>query len=798
MCHFIPYLGVNNYCHSVTTVTVKMENKMNNVKRISLSGSNTNGAQNLIDSCINATQTYLKYSSQKESLKQGKSQDIINVLSCTPKITEDGVEVFELEVSKVLKSNEFLIRDKHNNKEYIANEDFVVLVHDRNNFIVTIRFNSSYAVLNTGTEPNIELSFDLRILIVNQEVVFKSHSMDIACPTIQPVEETKSGYQYVETFTHECLPIPNLEQKEAITTMLTSPLSFFEGPPGVGKTITLAIPVLSYIAASKPVVIITPTKVSLERSMSAVIDLCRAVGMDTNKIIRFGNSSSWYAEKYPETLEVTDSSEFIQKEKLDLLLLEIALEYKGMKGCIDKKREIMTITMLIDDLLLGLYDLFMDKYPEGSAEHINLHKMIAIKIKNIQMNVNSEALIKIFENLNYRNYNDVFSMFNEYEDEVRSIRKMNPLTKKERDLIRINNMDYSFIDDRAELYEEFIGVKYDHMSESAIKAEIAIVSKRIESFKKEYSDKKREDALLLGMTADSYNSRYKNEPINVHHIFIDEGGYLPLIKAYGMCRENIPISILGDSMQLAPVFELDKDIKNDTPFEPLFLYDLNSFYLATLFSEGYDGLKQVYFNDTKPSLAGVPKVVLKHTYRFGTQLADILDQYVYKNGFTSAVGNASFKIEHIDAVNMYAPAGGRVNPAECNAIEQLLQNGIGGSVAILTPYKNQVSYLQKELKGLIDTNQIMSIHKSQGQEWETVIISVVDFQVFGAYGMWFTSTQNKKSDGLKVINTAVSRAKKRLIIVGHSRFWKVQKEELIGELFRCSEKLELEEIRGAA
>ncbi len=92
----------------------------------------------------------------------------------------------------------------------------------------------------------------------------------------------------------------------------------------------------------------------------------------------------------------------------------------------------------------------------------------------------------------------------------------------------------------------------------------------------------------------------------------------------------------------------------------------------------------------------------------------------------------------------------------------------------------------------------MSIHKSQGQEWNTMIIFVVNFQSNGAHGMWFTNTTNKMSKGLKVINTAVSRAKKRLILVGHHGFWIAQENQLLGELFRSGECIMLNQNRSAA
>ena len=464
---------------------------------------NSSGVLSLTNSCKEATETYLEYSSKKEAQKQGASQDIVGVISSIPKITEDGVEIFELEVAKPLKSNEFMIRDKHSRVEYIANEDFTVVLYDRTNSVVTIKFNKPGVILNTGFNPNIELSFDLRILIINQGIVYKSHSMDIEQPILEPNVETKSGFQYVQTLEHPNLPVPNTEQKEAITTMLSNPLSLIEGPPGVGKTVTLAIPILSYMASGRSVAIITPTKVSLERSLSAVIDIARAVGLDTSKILRLGDSSSWFTQEYPETLESAGSADFVNKEKLDLLLSEIALEYKGMESQIKLKEEALTIDMLVGDLLNSLSYLHVGDLDPASMEYKNLHKMIEIKINNLKMNTVSQKIVNIFENMNYRNFQEAFNQFYDYQEEMEIGESLNPLSKQERDTLRINNIDCSSYGNRIELYEELVGSKYNYLSIGDIKTKIIETKKRIAKFQKEFRDNKCNDALLIGMTADS-------------------------------------------------------------------------------------------------------------------------------------------------------------------------------------------------------------------------------------------------------------------------------------------------------
>ena len=617
----------------------------------------------------------------------------MSVISNKPKLTEDGVEIYEMELNKSLKSNDFLIRDKHYNREYWANKDFNTILADRKNNKVFIKFHDSAVQLPTGLRPNIEISFDLRILIINQQTLLEEHSFDISSPNLEPAVETSMGYQYVERFEHSNIAPLNDEQERAVHTMLTQPLSFIKGPPGVGKTVTVAIPILSYMAKGIPVAIITPTHVSLERSLSAINDMCLSVGIDLERIIRLGVSSQWYAEAYPQTLESPDAQEFLQKENLDLLLLETTLEYRSMQTQIKQKEEILLIQMLLDDIVPHIEMLTVDL---SSEKRNSLLKMISIKIKMMVSEIDTPETKSLVEDIDYRNFYDRYNAFNQYLQEL--VVASEPLSKKDRDLLRINKLAHSSYGNRVELYEELIGTEYDHLSDVDIHEQINQTKIRIDRFSKEYAQKKLQQAYLIGMTADSYNSRYKNEPLNVKHIFIDEGGYLPLIKAYGMCRSNIPLSILGDPQQLPPVSEMNNEINENGKYESVLLYDMSAFHLGTLFHKGYDGLKRAYFDAMEPDFQTVPKVDLLQTYRFGNKLANILDQYVYKNGFTSAIGDGGFELHYVNAVNEQTPPGNRVNPAEAEAIRAVLESGVDNSIAVLTPYKNQVAYLKKELK----------------------------------------------------------------------------------------------------
>lgn len=72
-------------------------------------------------------------------------------------------------------------------------------------------------------------------------------------------------------------------------------------------------------------------------------------------------------------------------------------------------------------------------------------------------------------------------------------------------------------------------------------------------------------------------------------------------------------------------------------------------------------------------------------------------------------------------------------------------------VGIIAPYRNQVAQMKKELG---DTAmEVATVHKFQGREKNDIILSTVD------------DTITDFSDDSNLLNVAVSRAKKRLILV---------------------------------
>ena len=80
---------------------------------------------------------------------------------------------------------------------------------------------------------------------------------------------------------------------------------------------------------------------------------------------------------------------------------------------------------------------------------------------------------------------------------------------------------------------------------------------------------------------------------------------------------------------------------------------------------------------------------------------------------------------------------------------------------VLTPYRNQVAAL---ISAGIKRTNVSTIHASQGQEWDTVIVSVAD-----PSPDYYTNSLRPYVK--KIINTAISRARKRLVIIYDYNRW---------------------------
>ena len=291
--------------------------------------------------------------------------------------------------------------------------------------------------------------------------------------------------------------------------------------------------------------------------------------------------------------------------------------------------------------------------------------------------------------------------------------------------------------------------------------------------------------LIVACTPQTYMARFcpngidgDRPQLDVDHIFIDEAGYCNCMMSLALLSNGVPVTFLGDHKQLPPVCTVDEEdlrryINRGGFMRYGFLWSQSALFTESVLTGTEESLSKAFVELSDPEFTQTRRADLTDSHRFGYNLGEVLDRYVYRNG-VAGLGNDPLEIVCIGAV--CEPRDRRINRPEAEAIRAYLAQTEETEYCILSPYRTQIDVLKDVMPS--EEHRILTVHKSQGREWDTVIHSVQDGEGCKRdVPLRFTSSLGDV--GLKVINTAVSRAKKRLVVVCDRTFWLNRPDELI-------------------
>ena len=332
-------------------------------------------------------------------------------------------------------------------------------------------------------------------------------------------------------------------------------------------------------------------------------------------------------------------------------------------------------------------------------------------------------------------------------------------------------------DNEESLYEEIKG-----KSESELKDLCEKLKKNLAdciSFKASFEEnsktsKRYEKCLVVAATTDTcLNRLLPNEDHGFSHVFLDEAGYCSLIKGCTLFAFHTPVTFLGDHMQLPPICEMNEAKIKENGNRPVFLWAQSALYAETVFVEDIAKAYDIYINRREYDYRYTKKYNLNISYRFGPALASVLRADVYSEDFYGAATHET-ELLYID-VPRPRNAEEHTSLAEVKAIEQYINTHENENIGVITPYRAQLAKMNNELrKYRWMADSILTVHRSQGREWDTVLFSAAETTKH-----FFIDSMNRASDGKKLVNTAVSRARKKLIIVCDYEYWITQKGQLI-------------------
>ncbi len=609
------------------------------------------------------------------------------------------------------------------------------------------------------------------------------------------------------------------EQKKAVFTALLKPISYIWGAPGTGKTSkVLADCLMNYIRQDMTTLILAPTNNALDQSLRGILDTIKNNGIPTTCVRRYGIPTQSFRSEYPE---VCDSSILLKK------INETENSIQTIEQLIDKRESIRSETASLYKFLesfsdaytaysdlLGKYEKYKKEYSETEKEsdEFNLKlakeyaKMCSVKSTyNDYLKEYNSVSVKFsmfFSKTKRQRYNGtldniknelstVSEKYSELQAEKSEIdSKLKFFQKKCEDVNREkifseSNLKKIIIDKYSNVPFELITALIDEdIKQLYIKEQDLIQNRNLEEEKIVLEEKlaelfrqkesEDENVHIYALTVDSFVSR-KNDFKNVNHVFLDEAAYCPLPKC-GPLFFGVPITFLGDHMQLPPICEATQTFIDNN--KEVVLWEFSSLYFCKMFSSIVDISDFYHFNmslkTSKDTVVFPDKEcsVLSRSFRFGNNLASILAHNIYSNEFIGCSENT--ELLYID-YKSDLQCNQNENAVEAELISEYLKYNNLSDFAILTPYRSQRKLLRRLIPNY--SENIMTIHASQGREFDTVIISPVRLSIM---------TNSKILSGKQTINTAISRAKKRIILVCNSDYWKSKEDQLIAQVLEAS------------
>ncbi|MCP4438832.1 MAG: hypothetical protein GY810_07795 [Aureispira sp.] len=779
------------------------------------------------DLCMSGTKAYYDFLAKND---RGLQRIAVRAIEAMPngtvQITLGG---------KLMDTEAVFFYFRTNNKKYNTSQ-IPIAFYDANTKCIHVRPEEEFLPLFENIKArDLEIVSDLKFLVERVRVWFEKNGGKLLLPN---KESALKGKEHQIEYFEDKQPSEN--QLKAISTIFNSNFSYVWGAPGTGKTQgVLSYALLHYLRNGYKVAILGPTNNAIEQVLRGVIEMTDRAAIDRDKIIRLGNPSRAFADEYPEVCEVRGMMKQLEGIEEQIKVFKSVLLHKQHAEILDALslgdeswEDLRRIKKELDGLVQAERQHLVKL--NATTNKVERRKKQLIKLKNEIRHEEKKLgpLDRRFKKLlginiakvekevarKKKEYRDIEDEIDELEAQAHFLKidwdaALAKAEEQKEQLTKQTTFLKNYLQDKQatvlvdklfsgspeevnealqelqDAYEKSkkqlgdLAEKYQDTPVDLIEQQLQQLQLK-EAFLKEHSTEERlKNVSITAATLDGYIGRFMEQQLNVDHIFVDEAGYANVVKVLTLFNHRVPITLLGDHMQLPPVCEInDSTIREDNDYHNAFVWAQSAIFAEGVFVKDQASMLQEYVKNQDLEPVCMQKADLNQTYRFGSNLAKVLDKYVYKNGFTSANSQGKTLIYGAYAPKPASAKKKRENEAEAKAIERMVSRLDTDDFVILTPYRNQLKLLAEYLPQAYRNQQIITVHGSQGREWHTVILSVVD-----TYDKWFTDSTNKMSKGLNLINTAVSRAKIRLIIVGDTKFWERQQKQLLCGLLEIAE-----------
>lgn len=534
----------------------------------------------------------------------------------------------------------------------------------------------------------------------------------------------------------------NLSQQGAVRNAFLSRISIIQGPPGTGKTQTILNIIANAILNKKSIVIASNNNSAIlnvqEKLKKYNLDFLVAVlGSKKNK------------ENF--VLSQTEYPEFSCSE----------LSTKQIKDEIKKQKEKINSVLEQQNRLAKLETEYTQYSTEYKHFKENLpENEIDIDLKTKLTKKNSKLLFSLWAYFLNFGDNDLrfkdkfffwikfgwecsFLLKKRLRNNIKTIQDCfysNKLRESEREIIEIKNF----------LKEQKLSDNISRLSDFSLKLLNKSLFKRIHNKKRKHfsihdtysvSSAFVEEYPIVLSTLFSLKNICNNGFV-FDYLIVDEASQADLLTSFiaMSCARNI--IVVGDLKQLPNV--ITNDVKD---------YSENLLKKYPKISEEYWFHSNSLLSSITNLYPDAPSVLLKEHYRCHPKIIGYCNKQFYNDELLPMTQDSqdSDVLKVIQTVKGNH-ARGHINERQIEVIKQevlpFLEKDY--SIGVISPYRDQVTALQKVLAQAVEVD---TIHKFQGREKDIIIFSTVDNDV------------SPFIDNPNLINVAVSRAVKKFWLV---------------------------------
>ncbi|WP_341532295.1 AAA domain-containing protein (plasmid) [Nostoc sp. UHCC 0302] len=258
----------------------------------------------------------------------------------------------------------------------------------------------------------------------------------------------------------------------------------------------------------------------------------------------------------------------------------------------------------------------------------------------------------------------------------------------------------------------------------------------------------------------------------IDQVIVDEAGQIPPHQVFPVLVRCNRALIVGDPLQLEPVFNLSDQKKEE--------YRSKSFLEQGLTDVDYDRYSPTATTayHRAAGASGQPQdigqgIILKYHYRCVPVIADFCDRLCNYGMVIKTEPLDSRLGTNLIGCHVEGQLENKVNWAEVDAVEALIEEllGVGyclnspdsgNTIGVISPYRRQVDALTQRLKSRwsdFSPKSIGTVHTFQGGQKSVIIFSARQCQPTDS--LWFI---NRRPN---LLNVAVSRARELFILVGN-------------------------------